>query len=354
MTFVSKSSTINDFYYACRNGLIDKVREQLPNMTLEEIDQIQGNGSTPLHAACYYGHTEIVKLLLAKGASRSIQNTHKCLPYDETQKDEIKKLFLRQSGTRFSNDGSNYIDWMKYDTEAESLANNYRFYHSEFGWQSQNINHRLKYIKNEISQTENDRIKTFINQTQKDSHNLLKAYTVESNFYIKLNKDLATRHFNQDTNFGIKYFIDFFYNNPSFENLSYQGKVYRGMCITHDDFKQFNVGGKIMNKTFMSTTKDRKFAEQLTIKNLTYRELQYGENVKLCILCTYEIMNNRTGLDIQEISEYKYEKEVLIGPFTPFIITTIRQIARNYVEIDLRECEKINFQNDIDDDFDDD
>ncbi|CAF4809678.1 unnamed protein product, partial [Rotaria sp. Silwood2] len=135
MTSISKlSTTISDFYYLCRNGLIDKVREQLLNMTLEEIDQIEGNGSTALHAACYYGHTEIVKLLLDKGASRSIKNIHKCLPCDEAQKDEIKRLFIRQSGTRFSNDGSAYIDWMKCDTEAESLASDYRFRHIGFGW----------------------------------------------------------------------------------------------------------------------------------------------------------------------------------------------------------------------------
>ncbi|CAF4378985.1 unnamed protein product [Rotaria sp. Silwood2] len=353
MTSISKSSTtISDFYYLCRNGLIDKVREQLLNMTLEEIDQIEGNGSTALHAACYYGHTEIVKLLLDKGASRSIKNIHKCLPCDEAQKDEIKRLFIRQSGTRFSNDGSAYIDWMKCDTEAESLASDYRFRHIGFGWNNKNIDYRLKYIKDEMSHTENDRIKTFINQAQQDPHCLLKAYTVESDFYIKLNNDLATRRFDQGTNFGITYFIDFFYNNPAFASLSFKGKVYRGTCMTHDDFKQFSVGGKVMNKVFMSTTKDRKMGEQLATKHLTYREKQHGENVKLSALCTYEIINDRTGLDIEGISEYKNEKEVLIGTLTTFKITTIRQIARNYAEIDFRECEQVNSHDD--DDFDDD
>src|SRR5690242_16724552 len=115
----SVSSATSEFYYACRNGLIDQVREQLPNMSLEEIDQIQPNGSTALHAACYYGHKDIVKLLLDKGASRSILNKHLCLPYDEAETDEIKKLFIRRSNTRFSDDGTGHIDWMKCDTEAE-------------------------------------------------------------------------------------------------------------------------------------------------------------------------------------------------------------------------------------------
>ncbi|CAF3637825.1 unnamed protein product [Rotaria sp. Silwood1] len=340
MTSISKSSTTSDFYCACRSGLIDKVREQLPNMTLEEIDRIEGNGSTALHAACYYGHTEIVKLLLEKGASRSIKNAYKCLPCDEAREDEIKRLFIRQSATRFSNDGSVYIDWIKCNAETESLASDYRFRHFGFEWNNNNINHRLKYIKDEISNTENDRIKIFIKQAEKDSDYLLKAYTVESDFYIKLNQDLAIRRFDKDTNFGITYFIDFFYNNSDFKNLSFKGKVYRGTCMTHDDFKELSVGVKVMNKTFMSTTKDRKLGEQFALKHLTYREKQLGENVKLSALCTYEIVNDRTGLNIEGISEYKDEKEVLIGPLTAFIITTIRQIARNYAEIDLRECKK--------------
>ncbi|CAF1337214.1 unnamed protein product [Rotaria sordida] len=353
MASVTKSSNTSDFYYACRNGLIDKVREQLPTMSLEEIDQVQEIGSTALHAACYYGHTEIVKLLLDKGASRSIQNKHKCLPYDEVEKDEIKKLFVRQSATRFS-DGSGHIDWMKCDTAAESLASDYRFRHSGFGWQNKNIDHRLKYIKNEMSHTEIERISTFIDQAKKDPITLLKAYTFESDFYKKLNKDLAARHFDQGTNFGLTYFIDFFYNNPAFKHLSYKGKVYRGMTMTQDDLKQYSVGGKIMSKAFMSTTKDPKIAKQFASKDLPDRKKQHGENVKLSAFCTYEIINDRTGLNIEEISEYRDEREVLVGPYTAFIIKAIREISSNYVEIDLQECEKIDYQDDDDDEFDDD
>ncbi|CAF1189209.1 unnamed protein product [Rotaria sp. Silwood1] len=355
MTSKIKPSTTNDFYYACRNGDIDKVREKLPTMTLDEIDQIQANGSTALHAASYYGHTEIVKLLLEKGASRSISNEHKCLPYDETEKDEIKKLFLRQSANRFSDDGSGHIDWMKCDAEVEALASNYRFRHSGFGWQSKNINYRLKYIKSEMSHTEKDRIKVFIETAEKDPFYLLKAYTVESDFYIKLNKDLATKHFDQGTNFGITFFIDFFYNNPAFNSLSYIGKVYRGMTMTCDDLQQYAVGGKVMNKAFMSTTKDRNVAKQFAKNNLTHREKQHGEIVKLSTLCTYEIINARTALNIESISEYRDEKEVLVGPYSAFIILKVHKVTSNYVEIDLRECEKLSCQDrDENDDFDDD
>jgi len=353
MTSTSPSSTTSEFYYACRNGLIDQVREQLPNMSLEKINQVQSNGSTALHAACYYGHEEIVNLLLEKGASRSIPNKHKCIPYDETENEEIKKLFLRRSVTRFSDDGSGHIDWMKCDADVEKLASQYRFRHSGFGWKDKNIEHRIKHIKADMYHAEAEDISLFLNQALADPRYLLKAYTVESDFYKKLNTDLATRHYNQGTNFGITYFIDFFYNHPAFAKFSYKGKVYRGMCATHDDLKQYSVGGKVMNKAFMSTTKDRSVAEGFATKGAGNRTKQHGEHVKLSVFCTYEIINDRTGLNIENISEFNMEKEVLVGPYAAFIIKAIRQKALDFVEIDLRECEKVNDDDDDDDDDDD-
>jgi hypothetical protein len=349
MASTSQSTSTNEFYYSCRNGLIDHVREKLPKMSLEEIDQVQANGSTALHAACFYSQTEIVKLLLAKGASRSIRNSHNSLPYDEIETEEIKKLFMRQSTTRFANDGSVYMDWMKCDATTEQLANGYRVRQSGLEGKSKTTEQRIKCIKDQLSPTKKDRTRTFLTQAQTDPCCLLRAYTVESDFYVKLNKDLSTQRFEQGTNFGITYFIDFFYNNPAFENLSFKGKIYRVMSISHDDLKQYSVGGKVRNKVFMSTTKDRKIAEELATKAANNSH----KPVKVSALCTYEIINNRTALDIEQISEYRHEREVLIGPYTAFKITTIRQIAPNYIEIDLRECATGNEEeNDENDDWD--
>ncbi|CAF1330534.1 unnamed protein product [Adineta steineri] len=341
---MTQSSGTSEFYYACRNGEVEKVRETLPAMTLEELDHIQANGSTALHAASYYGHIEIVKMLLKRGVSRSIQNKpHNCVPYDEAKNEDVKKLFLRQSSTaRFADDGSGHIDWMKCDAAAEELAKEYRFRHTGFGWKNKHMERRIQFIRDEMSATDGERIGKFLEDAQEkqDPVYLLKAYTVESDFYRKLNKDLATVHFDQGTNSGITYFIDFFYNNPSFEQLSYKGKVYRGMCVTKHDLKQYRVGGKVMNKAFMSMTKDRTVAEEFAKSGVTDRQTQKGEHVKLSALCTYELINDRTGLDIEKLSEYTTEKEVLVGPYTAFEIRAIRPLKNQYVEIDLRECQK--------------
>ncbi|CAF1351190.1 unnamed protein product [Rotaria magnacalcarata] len=347
-----QSSTTNQLYYACRNGKIDEVREQLSKMTLAEIDQVQANGSTALHAACYYGHVEIVKLLLKRHASRSVENIYKCVPYDETENEEIKKLFLRESSNRFNDDGSGHIDWMKCDDAAEELATEYRYRHAGFGWKTKDIDRRMKFIKEEMSHTDIERIGKFIDdaESEQNPNYLLKAYTVESDFYKKLNKDLATKHFDQGTNSGITYFIEVFYNHPMFAKLSFKGKVYRGMTITQDDLKQYDVGGKVMNKAFMSATKDPDIAKSFAKNNFVHRQTEHGTQVKLAAFCTYEIINDRTGLDIELVSEYAHEKEVLIGPYTAFMIKSITRLRSDYIEIDLRECDLVNDDEEDEDD----
>ena len=352
MTTNERSSTTSDFYYACRNGDLDYVREHLPNIGLEEINQVQANGSTVLHAACFFGHEEIVKLLLDNGASRSVTNKHKCLPYDESKTESIKKLFIRTTTTRFSDDGSGHIDWMKCDEDAEKLAREYRIRHKGLGW-SGKIDLRLKHIQSEMAHANDKDVQYFLDQAKTDPFFLLKAYTAETPFYRKLNQDLATKHFNHGSNFGITYFIDFFYNHPAFERLSYTGPAYRGMTVTQDDLKQYTVGGKVMNKAFMSTTIDRAVAHKFAWKAASERKTEPGQLVKVSALCSYEIVNKRTGLNIERLSEFRDEKEVLVGPYSAFMITAIRHDRPEYVEIDLREIEQTSNDSDDDDDDDD-
>jgi hypothetical protein len=54
-------------------------------------------------------------------------------------------------------------------------------------------------------------------------------------------------------------------------------------------------------------------------------------------VCIYEILNdNRTALDISQISEYQYEDEVLILPYSAFLITNIEE-GEDITNIYLRE-----------------
>jgi ankyrin repeat protein len=88
----------SDFYLACRNNKIKVVKKLLEKITIDEIDEIEPNGSTALHVACYQGNKEIVELLLKAGADRAIFN-------------KFKQLFFRvpNSNRLVSNTGA--IDW---------------------------------------------------------------------------------------------------------------------------------------------------------------------------------------------------------------------------------------------------
>jgi len=54
--------------------------------------EAQGNGSTSLHVAAFYGHKDIVKLLLEVGVDADIKNQFGNLAEEESYSEEIKKL----------------------------------------------------------------------------------------------------------------------------------------------------------------------------------------------------------------------------------------------------------------------
>ncbi|CAF4715570.1 unnamed protein product, partial [Rotaria sp. Silwood2] len=72
-TTATSSNKCSDFYLACRNNKIDEVQALLETMDTNDIGRVEPNGMTALHAACFHGHLEIVKLLLMVGADRAIQ-----------------------------------------------------------------------------------------------------------------------------------------------------------------------------------------------------------------------------------------------------------------------------------------
>jgi len=80
-------------YLACKCGYISLVKYFLKNGADPNITQI--NSSSPLHAASYYGHYEIVKLLMEAGSDCSIENDSKNLPENEAHTSDIANLILK-------------------------------------------------------------------------------------------------------------------------------------------------------------------------------------------------------------------------------------------------------------------
>ena len=77
-------------YLACKSGFYGMVRMLLREGA--DINTIQRDGSTPLHAASFYGHPLVVSLLLEYGARTDIKNTWASTALEESDSTEITNL----------------------------------------------------------------------------------------------------------------------------------------------------------------------------------------------------------------------------------------------------------------------
>ena len=98
----------SDFYWACRAGDLDSVRKLIASNPFTDLNHLEPNGSTALHAASYFGHTEIVRLLLHQhGVMRHRRNRHGVTAYEEAANDEIRHFFHRPANSpRFCSDNT--------------------------------------------------------------------------------------------------------------------------------------------------------------------------------------------------------------------------------------------------------
>lgn len=150
----------------------------------------------------------------------------------------------------------------------------------------------------------------------------IQAYTTSSGFSTILNQHLAShvlKYFDSKLYEEVDYrmirclidFIALIMYRKEFSSHKYCGTVYRGVEMTKSDLDKYIVGCRIMNTTFLSTSKNKEVAEMFS-----------GENQAECaVLCKLQVRNHggrRTALNIQHLSKMEDEEEVLILPFTAF------------------------------------
>ena len=326
--------TTSEFYLACRNGDVTKVEQLLSHMTIEEIDRTEPNGSTALHAASFNGHTEIVRLLLKKGASRRQKNKYNATPADEAKTLEIAQLFNRNALSKNPRFVATSADreW-SIQSEFAAASHHRRFYSfterppiTTIVQQVRDANVLKDDIDKEIiTRRMNDAIQN------NDTAWLVRAYTEETDFYRQLNGNLADLKelTNEDArNPGWSCaFARYIANDPTLHQKRWSGKTYRGMHMTDKDIAMYEVGKMLMNKAFLSTSRLRKVAERFARKDLPAN--------KRAAICTYHIKDNHAALDIKEYSEYPdEEEEILILPCMDFQVISI-DTTGEFVEIEL-------------------
>jgi len=338
-----EENTASEFYFACRNDNINTVRRLLDEHPLEDLDRMEPNGSTALHAACYFKNIEIIQLLLDRGFTRYAINKFNNKPIDESETDEIKELFKRPKiSNRFGGNVSyeqEKLKWIVVEKNNQHIiqycvSDTYDGKRLEYGLF--NGEKLLQQLGNNMPKIDVIR-RLFRRATdEKDCTRLIQAYTAETDFYNRVNSYLILQNEQMIMNGSaqtnvLSEFIDTIYlNHQLHEKYQFKGICYRSLKIkSHNELNMYQVGKKLINRTFISATKDRQFAEQYVCDS--EKEKQNA------VIISFEIRHSKTALDIEYLSEFPDEKEVLIMINSIFKIIRVTTKTNLDVEIELRE-----------------
>ena len=160
-----------------------------------------------------------------------------------------------------------------------------------------------------------------------------RLYTIESDFYGDINRDLGT-------NKKEKYipFIKILYEGVKLEALGLASDkfLYRGSKIANEEIENIktflkNKKGEeksiVFSKSFLSFSKDKDIAKKFLEKKNTNKKLS---KVFLKVQKDNDIgYNLSTHADIEEISIFPKEREVLFFPFSSFEIQDIKELNMN-------------------------
>ncbi|CAF1375192.1 unnamed protein product [Adineta steineri] len=365
---VAYTYTVGDLYKSCKENAINKVTEYLQNINVEILNGRIGNRSTALHIASYNGHNEIVQLLLKAGASRTIRNwPYNLTAYEEARTQSTKDLFrmnLDDDGQDHFPSNDVYIEWMttsrnphkKRDYLREKLKQlqTYRNYEIDDVYKEL-AEHMYAYID---TLTLSNYIKQILKQyftemvEKRDPVYIIKVYTSATSFHKYYNENIAQYGIDFFDPFSVDMHVDYaiikslmktiaiIMYDKSFAKYRYCGKTYRGMLLTEEDLYKYIVHSKIMNKSFLSTSKSKEIAEAFSgcEQERFLRKTFDKQAIHISIICTYIIKNDETALNIETISDrVSDEEEVLILPFSIFQVKSVERSSTNIVQIELEE-----------------
>ncbi|CAF1971984.1 unnamed protein product [Rotaria magnacalcarata] len=381
------TSVQNMLYRYCQENNIEQLRTILPFLRdASVINKIHTKtGSTCLHVACYRGHKDVVEILLQYGASTSIRNNaHHLTPYEEAGTEDIKQLLINYERL-FSSRTRYYIEWsmvgdglLSKRRQFREMIDLYKAYnnrHLVSKLLTEVIHYYLnEYLLSEINQADIDTseiirqqieiVQTYF-QEAINKHDYLtyfiKAYTLTTCFYQKLNEHLAMyilEYFDETRQSSSNYrlvnclvhIVTLLIYHPDLSLYQFQGVCYRGMRITQNDLDQYQLGQCILNRSFLSTSVDRSIAEMFAgegQQSFMRRAYQDHRPLQLSCICKYVIKQESTAINIENLSTRPVEKEVLIIPFSVFEVINIKvnpldSPSKISVEIELKECEDIN------------
>ena len=310
----------SEFYWACRNGNIDRARELIRTIPFNELNRLEPNGSTPLHAASYHGNADIVRLLLNKyGCRRDHLNRFGLTAFEEARDEEIRRLFYRPNEVNRFCEDENVTDRFELivkddDDKSESIKEDISDTHL--------IEILTGILRNNVvpDHPEYRKCLWLINQAFKERRPeyLLRLYTIETSFYRALSDIKGREAFVSKLRMLLEKLA------PRY----FQGVSYRGVQMTNNDLNAYRWAykneGIIRTKTFFSTSLDPQVAESFT------NDLAVDDHKKNVLMifnfsekCDTAINLGRLSPSLSCISEYENEAEVLLLPNTLFRVKQI-------------------------------
>ncbi|CAF0737468.1 unnamed protein product [Adineta steineri] len=379
MLFKYVPGQASDFYFYCRNGEFDKVLEVINAenaLSIEQLNEVQPNGSTALHTATYYGHRDIVKLLLDRNCPRSTLNKFGRTAYEEAQSPEMKQLFERPDfPDRFHeldtaqvidiylpeednanpaiNETQDFVQVFKTDAEifeyslnTETIAMWFKY----FTWfthkfhtfierddfhidQSDLYKHEdfQQFLKNNLTDPDHYQITTkSINEARqrKSIEPLITLYTNEyAGFYQPFNQQLArsTNDAQKSSHLCDRFILEFHTHHHELKKRAFTGIIYRGATLSITDLMVYErarfsaPSGVLGLKAFTSTSTDPLVALVFATRNPPTDD-------KKNVLFIFEVLKvTPTIFGIEDISQYTHEHEVLVLPGNLFIVTNIQE-----------------------------
>jgi hypothetical protein len=167
---------------------------------------------------------------------------------------------------------------------------------------------------------------------------LLKLYTAETGFYKTLNRIMAKNEgFLKNAELIMPwafYFAGMLCRNSVLEAYRFQGQTYRGMRIRDQDLRAYQIGGTIINKAILLTSRNRHIAKIFS----GWNDDDPNDRSTYPVRCMYKIIDRQSSIDLEEASEFPDEEEVLIMPLTVFRMINIQKHSpHTKYEIQLEE-----------------
>ncbi|CAF2115691.1 unnamed protein product [Rotaria magnacalcarata] len=345
------SLCVRNLHDACGQNDIQHVRDILQSCKMNDLDKAEKHEqTTALSIASRLGHHEIVRILLEHGDLMAKRNQDGSTPFRQAKDERTKEIFVQYQHLvpRFAGD---LLEWtVNYREPAikraqirEILRRNHFIVDS---FTSSTVRYVRCYLALEGFSIQE--IKQLESMTYTSVEGFIRAYTSTTRFHKYINRHLAIYalpYFDSSFNISIPYsFIHCLLSVVAFilnyfrVLVSFVGHVYRGMLITKEDLYRYVVGSRVLNTAFLSTSKNRVVAEIFAgIKEHETSSTHDPANIH--VLSIYNIRNQRTAYDIEQLSNIQMEDEVLIFPFSAFCVTRVEKKFNGSVEIELNECD---------------